>query len=94
LFAIIFNLNVKLLLLKISAFGHLDNINASVKSGNQSFFLADAHIRFERVTELRMKSGEQIEEASYNIYYYHFIYLKIILFINIIIIFIYFIVNY
>ena len=47
-----------------SAFGHLDGINSSVRVGNHAFPLPDSHIRFERVTELRPKSGDDIEKVS------------------------------
>lgn len=47
----------------LCSFGHLDGVNATVRSGNQAFNLPDAHIRFERATELRAKSGENIEEV-------------------------------
>ena len=45
-----------------SAFGHLDSINASIKAGQQIVTISDAHIRFERVTELKAKSSNSIED--------------------------------
>lgn len=46
----------------LSAFGHLDSINASLRIGSQLLPIPDAHIRFERVTELKSKSSNSIED--------------------------------
>eukprot|EP01038_Epipyxis_sp_PR26KG_P005036 gene5036-7027_t len=46
----------------LSAFGHLDGINAIVRSGAQNYSLPDTHVRFERVTEMRARTGDVIEE--------------------------------
>lgn len=46
----------------LSAFGHLDGMNCTIKSGSQSFVLPDAHIRFERATELQAKNSDMIEK--------------------------------
>jgi hypothetical protein len=46
----------------LSAFGHLDSINASIRTGSQLLPIPDAHIRFERVTELKSKSSTSIED--------------------------------
>lgn len=46
-----------------SSFGHLDGLNATIRTGNQSFMLSDAHIRFERNTEMKPKSGELVEKV-------------------------------
>lgn len=46
----------------ISAFGQLDGINASVKSVNSQVGISDAHIRFERFTEVAPKSAATIEQ--------------------------------
>lgn len=47
----------------LSCFGHLDGIGANIRAGNQTFPLSDAHIRFERATEVRPKTSENIEEV-------------------------------
>lgn len=52
-----------LYILYYSAFGQLDGINSSIRSGSQQLPLADAHIRFERVTEVRTKSSGCVEEV-------------------------------
>ncbi len=46
-----------------SCFGHLDGIGANIRAGTQSFPLPDAHIRFERATEVRPKTSENVEEV-------------------------------
>mmetsp|Transcript_61952 Transcript_61952/g.108957 ORF Transcript_61952/g.108957 Transcript_61952/m.108957 type:complete len:1520 (-) Transcript_61952:123-4682(-) len=46
----------------LSSFGHLDGLNSTVRTGNQTFTMNDAHIRFERSTEVKVKSSEQIEK--------------------------------
>jgi hypothetical protein len=46
----------------LSAFGKLDNVNATIKSTNSQIEISDAHIRFERVTEVRSKSAGSVEE--------------------------------
>lgn len=46
-----------------SAFGHLDNVRASLRSANQTIPINDAHIRFERVTEAQIKSAGGVEES-------------------------------
>lgn len=61
-------------------FGHLDGVNASIKTpGSQTFNLTDAHIRFERSTEAKPKSSQTIDEVrvdlkalklSYAVYQY------------------------
>lgn len=46
----------------LSSFGHLDGINATIRAGgSQSFQMSDAHIRFERETEVRAKSSAEVE---------------------------------
>lgn len=47
-----------------SCFGHLDGLNSNIKVAGQSFPLHDAHIRFERVTEVRSKSSEDVESVN------------------------------
>ena len=47
----------------LSAFAHLDSVNSSIKSGNQVLPMTDAHIRFERVSEVVHKSSGVIEEV-------------------------------
>lgn len=49
-----------------SAFGSLDGINAAVRTNGQVFGLADAHIRFERASEVDQKSGDQIEDLLHD----------------------------
>lgn len=51
------------LFVQYSSFGHLDGLNATIRTGNQSFMLSDAHIRFERNTEMKPKSGELVEKV-------------------------------
>ena len=46
----------------LSAFSKLDGVNATVRSSNYQVEINDAHIRFERVTEVRGKSPGCIEE--------------------------------
>jgi hypothetical protein len=46
----------------LSAFGHLDGIQSSVRVGNHTFPLPDAHIRFERSTEFKPKSAQDVED--------------------------------
>mmetsp|Transcript_14452 Transcript_14452/g.21723 ORF Transcript_14452/g.21723 Transcript_14452/m.21723 type:complete len:1460 (-) Transcript_14452:198-4577(-) len=46
----------------LSAFGHLDNLSATVRSVNHQIPVIDAHIRFERVSEVVPKSSGCIEE--------------------------------
>eukprot|EP00981_Chlorochromonas_danica_P002980 scaffold601_cov170-Ochromonas_danica.AAC.41 len=45
----------------LSCFGHLDGINAAIRVPNQVFPMPDGHIRFERVTELKTKTIESVE---------------------------------
>jgi hypothetical protein len=47
----------------LSAFGHLDNISATVRSVNHQIPVIDAHIRFERSSEVVPKSSGAIEEV-------------------------------
>ena len=47
-----------------SPFGHLDSINSVIRIGTASFSTADAHIRFERATELKPKGSDMIEDVS------------------------------
>ncbi len=51
-----------------SCFGHLDGINSVVRVGNQQFPINDTHIRFERVTEVKAKTTENVEEVSFPFY--------------------------
>ena len=46
----------------LSAFGRLDTMNAVVRTVNATLPIVDAHIRFERVTEVQAKSAVCIEE--------------------------------
>ena len=46
----------------LSAFGKLDSANATIRSSNSQVEINDAHIRFERVTEVRSKSAGGVEE--------------------------------
>ncbi len=47
-----------------SAFGHLDGIHATLRScNNQIVSVSDAHIRFERITEMKPKSSAVVEEV-------------------------------
>jgi len=46
----------------LSAFSKLDGVNVTVRSSNYQVEINDAHIRFERVTEVRGKSPACIEE--------------------------------
>lgn len=46
-----------------SAFGHLDNLSATVRSVNHQIPVIDAHIRFERSSEVVPKSSGAIEEV-------------------------------
>jgi hypothetical protein len=55
----------------LSAFGHLDGISATVRGSSSNFHLTDAHIRFERETEVRAKTSTDIElllQASFREY--------------------------
>ena len=46
----------------LSSFGHLDGVNTDVRSGNQTIIISNAHIRFERYSELVAKSAGTLEE--------------------------------
>ena len=46
----------------LSAFGKLDAANATIRSSNTQVEINDAHVRFERVTEVRTKNAGGIEE--------------------------------
>lgn len=46
----------------LSAYGKLDSVNATIRSSGTQVEINDAHIRFERVTEVRSKSSGGIEE--------------------------------
>lgn len=46
-----------------SSFGHLDGLNSTVRTGSQTFTVSDAHIRFERNTEAKGKTGELVEKV-------------------------------
>jgi len=46
----------------LSSFGHLDGVNTDVRSGNQTISISNAHIRFERYSELAAKSAGTLEE--------------------------------
>lgn len=46
----------------LGAFGKLDGANATIRSTNSQVEISDAHIRFERVTEVRTKNAGGIEE--------------------------------
>lgn len=48
----------------LSAFGHLDSINSVVRTGSGTLPVTDAHIRFERVTELKPKTSTLLEEVN------------------------------
>jgi len=45
----------------LSSFGHLDGLSSTIRTGGQSIFVTDAHIRFERSTELNPKSPDLVE---------------------------------
>lgn len=46
----------------LSAFGRLDTMNAVVRTASATLPIIDAHIRFERVTEVQAKSAACLEE--------------------------------
>lgn len=46
-----------------SAFGHLDGVNAQVRSINHHIPVVDAHIRFERISEVAVKNSGGVEEV-------------------------------
>ena len=52
-----------------SSFGHLDGINTTVRAGNQNFYLPDAHIRFERNTEIKTKSADLVEKVRLSYFF-------------------------
>lgn len=45
----------------LSAFGHLDGISATVRGSSANFHMTDAHIRFERETEVRAKTPGEVD---------------------------------
>ena len=45
----------------LAAFSELDNINATIRMGTHSVQLPDAHIRFERSSEARIRTGDMLE---------------------------------
>ena len=47
-----------------SAFSKLDCVNATIRSSNGQVEINDAFIRFERATEVRVKSAGCVEEVS------------------------------
>jgi hypothetical protein len=49
-----------------SSFGHLDGINTTIRAGNQNYPFADAHIRFEKSTDMRAKASNSLEEVKLN----------------------------
>jgi len=49
----------------LSSFGHLDGLSSTIRTGGQSIFVTDAHIRFERSTELNPKSPDLVENVRY-----------------------------
>jgi len=49
----------------LSAFGHLDSINSVIRTGSGTLPVTDAHIRFERVTELKPKTSSGLEEVRF-----------------------------
>lgn len=50
----------------LSVYGKLDSVNATIRSSGSQVEINDAHIRFERVTEVRSKSSGGIEELLRN----------------------------
>lgn len=46
----------------LSGFGKLDGANATIRSTSSQIEITDAHIRFERVTEVRPKNAGGLEE--------------------------------
>eukprot|EP01041_Mallomonas_annulata_P002922 gene2922-5736_t len=46
----------------LSAFGHLDTVNASIRTSGQIFPVAEANIRFERISEVVQKNSGVVEE--------------------------------
>lgn len=46
----------------LSAFGHLDGVNTTIRSSHNPVHVSDAHIRFERITEVKAKTSYTIEE--------------------------------
>lgn len=52
----------------LSAFGHLDNVSSTVRSVNQQISFTDAHIRFERSTEVAPRSPAAIEEVIFAVF--------------------------
>lgn len=53
----------------LSAFGHLDDLNAYIRYGNQMYPVADAHIRFERSTEVKARSVAVVDQVRNTTYY-------------------------
>ena len=66
-YSFVFNLN--------RAFSHLD-LNSSVRSGNQVIHITDAHIRFERGTELIQKTPGTVEEV-HDMYHFNLLLYKL-----------------
>ena len=46
----------------LGAFSQLDNVNCQVRLSTHSVSMSDAHVRFERSSELRVKTGTALEE--------------------------------
>lgn len=52
----------------LSAFSQLDNINCSVRMSTHTVRMSDAHVRFERSSELKVKRANMLEKVSKHIH--------------------------
>lgn len=58
----------------LSCFGHLSGLNSIIRMTNgSSISVSDAQIRFERVTEVRPKPSENVEQVSNLQFLFYFI---------------------
>lgn len=49
--------------MKCSSFGHLEDINCTVRSTNQNILFHNAHIRFENISETKDKTSDNVEKV-------------------------------
>lgn len=50
----------------LSCFGHLIDVSASIRIGKQAFSISETHLRFERATEVKPKTGDLMESVTKN----------------------------
>lgn len=48
----------------LSCFGHLVDINVNIRIGKQALNITETHLRFERATEAKPKTSDNMESVS------------------------------